>query len=225
MSEKVLALSPSSLNVFLACPRCFWADKNEKKPRVRGIFPSLPSGIDGILKTYYDNHRAAGTMPPEIEGRLPGMLFPDPVLMKKRRNWRGTDMTYTCPDTGAFLRGAIDEMLIDGDTHIIADYKTKGGPLKEADILGTYYQNQMDCYTLMGIGGGLKMAESAYLIYYYPLTSFDNGAIQFTVEPVELSVDPESARQTVRDAVACLAGEKPEAADKCEYCGRYGDAV
>jgi len=38
----------------LECPRCFWLQivKNIKRPA--GIFPSLPSGMDKILKVHFD---------------------------------------------------------------------------------------------------------------------------------------------------------------------------
>ena len=49
MSKQVY-LSPSALNVFNDCPRCFWLDKNKRMKQPRGIFPSLPSGMDKVLK-------------------------------------------------------------------------------------------------------------------------------------------------------------------------------
>jgi len=47
-------ISPSTINLMLECPRCFWLQivKNIKRPA--GIFPSLPSGMDKILKVHFD---------------------------------------------------------------------------------------------------------------------------------------------------------------------------
>ncbi len=213
-----IALSPSSLNVFLDCPRCFWQDKNEKRGRPRGIFPSLPSGIDRVLKVYFDGYRTRNVLPPDLVGKVRGILVSDRELLKKWRHWRISDLRYTCPTTGALLRGAIDDCLIDGQTYVILDYKTKGGPLKEADILGTWYENQMDCYTLMLQASGRQIGDVAYLVYYYPVAACDNGMFQFTVEPVAVTVDPDRARATVRTAAECLAGPKPAASRECEYC-------
>ncbi|GAI53572.1 unnamed protein product, partial [marine sediment metagenome] len=44
-----IRLSPSALNLFLQCPRCFWLEKNKGIKRPRGIFPSLPSGMDSVI--------------------------------------------------------------------------------------------------------------------------------------------------------------------------------
>ncbi len=45
-------LSPSSINLFLECPRCFWLQLVKKITRPQGAFPSLPSGMDRILKQH-----------------------------------------------------------------------------------------------------------------------------------------------------------------------------
>ena len=61
-------LSPSTLNVFLDCPRCFWLDKVKNIKRPRGIFPSLPSGMDRAIKVHFDSFRTKGILPPELKG-------------------------------------------------------------------------------------------------------------------------------------------------------------
>jgi len=50
----VYKFSPSKLNLVKDCPRCFWLEFNKKFRRPRGIFPSLPSGMDKILKNHFD---------------------------------------------------------------------------------------------------------------------------------------------------------------------------
>src|SRR3989344_4511673 len=42
--------SPSSLSLLKDCPRCFWLNFNKNIKRPDSIFPSLPSGMDKILK-------------------------------------------------------------------------------------------------------------------------------------------------------------------------------
>ena len=49
-----IRLSPSTLNLFLECPRCFWLHINKRIQRPRGIFPSLPGGMDLVIKDYFD---------------------------------------------------------------------------------------------------------------------------------------------------------------------------
>ena len=54
---------------------------NAKVTRPRGIFPSLPSGMDRVIKTYFDHYR--GSLPPELEGEVEGKLIPDLDLMNQ----------------------------------------------------------------------------------------------------------------------------------------------
>ena len=60
-----MQLSASSLSVFKDCKRCFYLDKKMKAPRPRGIFSSLPGGIDGLLKKRLDEYR--GRLSPDLE--------------------------------------------------------------------------------------------------------------------------------------------------------------
>lgn len=64
---KEIALSPSALNLFKDCPRCFWLEKVRGIKRPRGIFPSLPGGMDRVIKVYFDHFRAKRMLPPELQ--------------------------------------------------------------------------------------------------------------------------------------------------------------
>jgi len=59
-------LSPSTLNLMHECPRCFWLSTHKVWTRPAGIFPSLPSGMDGILKKHFDKFMEKGKLPPEL---------------------------------------------------------------------------------------------------------------------------------------------------------------
>ena len=58
-------LSPSSLTLFEECKRCFWLHHHGKK-RPETPFPTLPSGMDRILKIHFDKFRDKKKLPPEI---------------------------------------------------------------------------------------------------------------------------------------------------------------
>ena len=60
-------LSPSSLSLIKDCPRCFWLTNNKIWKRPSGIFPSLPSGMDKILKIHFDNFMEKNILPPELQ--------------------------------------------------------------------------------------------------------------------------------------------------------------
>ena len=78
-------LSPSSLNLMKECPRCFWLHQHKVWKRPAGIFPSLPSGMDRVLKHHFDKFRDKGELPPELcnNNHCEDMkLFPDKELLK-----------------------------------------------------------------------------------------------------------------------------------------------
>lgn len=215
---KPARLSPSSLNLFRDCPRCFWLDKVRGVRRPRGIFPSLPSGMDLVIKTYFDGFRGNGRMPPELSAAAfdGATLFPDQAKLDRWRNWR-TGLEYQ-DGAGLSLFGALDDLLVKGDRYLPFDYKTKGSPTTEDDAR-RYYQSQMDCYALLLEANGMPLHGSAVLLYYSPQAVGAEGGVRFTVQPVKLAVDPDRARQTLAAAVALLTGSLPGKSESCEYCG------
>ncbi len=209
-----IKLSPSSLNLFLDCPRCFWLDKNKNIKRPRGIFPSLPGGMDLVIKKYFDTYRIKNDLPPEIKGKVSGQLFSDIATLEKWRNWRNSNLCYA--DSNAILVGALDDCLIDDSRYIPLDYKTRGSELSEDPR--KYYQNQLDCYCLMLEYSGFKTKGLAYLVYYWPEEVHQDGVVKFHVEPIRIETDIESAKKTISDAVKLLALSIPQPNPNCEYC-------
>ena len=45
--------------------------------RPRGVFPSLPGGMDNLIKKYFDTYRLQNKLPPEIDGKVEGVLMAD----------------------------------------------------------------------------------------------------------------------------------------------------
>jgi hypothetical protein len=212
-----IKLSPSTLNLFLDCPHCFWMDKVKGIKRPRGIFPSLPGGMDRVIKLHFDNFRAQDSLPPELSGtNFNGIkLYRDQAQLEKWRSWR-TGLVYTDTD-GSVLSGALDDLLVKGDRYIPFDYKTKGSPTTEADAI-KYYQNQLDCYALLLDVNGFSSAEFAYLLYYSPKSVGANGVVQFELQALKIPTDVERARATFRKAVSLLKGPEPISSASCEHC-------
>ena len=133
MQEKTFKLSPSSLGLMKDCPRCFWLTQHGVWKRPVGIFPSLPAGMDRILKTHFDKFMNRGELPPEIKeyGISNGYkLFDD---KKQLDIWRSMHkgIQYRDKTSGILLMGAIDNMMQKGKKLVVLDYKTRGYPLKE----------------------------------------------------------------------------------------------
>lgn len=114
-------LSPSSINLFLECPRCFWLQLVKGIKRPEGIFPSLPSGMDKILKEHFDEYMKKGLLPPEIKahGLENGyQLFADKKTLDIwRSNFKGIE--YMDKTSGVLLRGAVDNILTHGKKLIV----------------------------------------------------------------------------------------------------------
>jgi CRISPR/Cas system-associated exonuclease Cas4 (RecB family) len=213
---KEIRLSPSTLNLFLECPRCFWLHINERIHRPRGIFPSLPGGMDGVIKTYFDKYRAKGELPPEIKGKVEGKLMSDLGILNKWRDWR-TGLAYKDEALGVTLFGALDDVLQDGKHYMPLDYKTRGYPPREGDSQ-KYYGNQIDSYALMLQENGYPVKDFGYLIYYYPKEVSEEGRVDFNVEVVKLTVDPNRAKKVLNEAMKLLNGSIPLRHSECEYC-------
>lgn len=218
----IIKLSPTTgLNLFRECPRCFWLHFNKGVHRPRGIFPSLPSGMDQVIKKYFDKYR--GKLVPEIEGKVEGKLMEDLELLNKWRNWR-TGPEYEDKKNKAVLFGALDDCLQDGGFYIPLDYKTRGFPVKEGDS-EKYYQTQLDTYSLLLHENGYKVKDFAYLIYYYPEEVRKNGVVKFNIKTVKVATDLKRAKKTFVDAVKLLRGPEPKKHSECDYCSWLSDRL
>lgn len=218
--KKTVYLSPTALNLFKECPRCFWLDKIKKVRRPRGIFPSLPGGMDLVIKTYFDKYRQDKGLPPELKGKVAGGLFPDLAVLEVWRSWRKTNLCYTDKEVNVCLSGALDDCLVDGDYYIPLDYKTRGFVLKEDPA--KYYQTQLDCYCLMLEALNYKTKGIAYLVYYWPEEVKEAGMVKFKVTPYKIDTDIDRAKGLIKQAARLLEQEDiPDAGPECEYCSYF----
>jgi hypothetical protein len=192
--EKKIRLSPSQLNLFKDCSRCFWLHQNQKIQRPRGIFPSLPG---------------------EIDGKVEGDLFPDTEVLNKWRNWR-TGLNYQDKETGAILVGALDDCLVSAGKYIPLDYKTRGYDPKPGGEM--YYQLQLDSYCFLLEVNDLPPENFAYLVYYVPKEVNENGMVKFEIIPKKVPTNTEDALVTFNNAVHTLLGPMPDIQNSCEYC-------
>lgn len=215
-------ISPTTgLSLFKECPRCFWLHFNKNVHRPRGIFPSLPGGMDLLIKNYFDKYR--GTLPPEIVGKVVGQLMPEIELLSKWRNWQ-TGLEYYDKERDAVHFGALDDCFIDGDYYIPLDYKTRGSAPNDGDS-EKYYQIQLDSYTLLLAKNGYKTRDFAYLVYYYPEEIKENGIAKFNIKVVKVDTDLKRAQKRFEDAVDLLKGPIPKHHSDCEYCCWVGDRL
>jgi PD-(D/E)XK nuclease superfamily protein len=217
---KTIGLSPSKLGVLRECPRCFWDANNLKVPQPRGIFPSLPGGVDRVMKAYSDTFR--GSMIPELSAVLQGKFWGTVQQIEKFRNWKsGLKAEVRVGDTVVNLIGALDDLVVhENQTHSPFDWKTKGDIPR--DDGSQYYQSQLDLYSLMLRENGMPPSGKAYLCYWYPVQSI-GGSMTFKHMLYELTASPERAIELLTKAVGILAGGQPTSNPGCEYC-RFAQA-
>ena len=216
MPANILKLSPSSLNAFRACARCFWMDVHGKAPPA-GPFPSLPGGIDIILKAYYDKHRPA--LPPILKGKLDLKLVDQTLADRIRKYIYWNDET-----TGAALRGKMDDCFVDKTgALVVMDNKTRGFPLKEtaeSAELDDIYAFQLDAYAFLLKQNGHTVSDTGYLVYYIPEPTDDiEKGVKFGVHIKKLKLDPDRVPKVFRNAVKAAQQAKPPAQhEECELC-------
>ena len=211
----VYKFSPSSLSLLKECPRCFWLAFNKEIKRPAGIFPSLPSGMDGILKKHFDKFMEKGELPPELQ-ELKGdvKLFDDAELLKIwRSNFKGIQWT---DKEGNLFRGAVDNILKKGKKLIVLDYKTRGYPLKEDTA--AHYQNQMDIYNFLLRKNGYETEDYAFLIFYHPDKVNKDGAVIFNTDIVKMKISIKNAESIFKNALETLKGDMPKPDEECQYC-------
>ena len=184
-------LSPSSLNLMLECPRCFWLQvvKNIKRPETP--FPSLPRGMDKILKEHFDRFMEKGELPPELREQECAndgcKLFNDKEKLKIwRSNFKGIELLDE--KSNILLHGAIDNLLIKGKKLIVLDYKTRGFPVKEDTH--EHYINQMDIYNFLLRKNGYETEDYTYLLFYYSNRVTETGEVIFDTKLIKIKTNP-----------------------------------
>lgn len=208
-----LRLSPSTLGLFKECPRCFWLHIKRGHKRPSGPFPSLPGGMDLVIKKYFDKFR--GSLPPELEGRIEGVLFDDLEILERWRNWR-KGLRVRDDKNKIELVGSLDDCLFSNGYFIPLDYKTRGFDLKDDST--SYYEHQLDLYTLLLERNGFKTKDEAYLLYYFPKELKSSVLVEFEIVPKKVKTNTERARRLINDAAEVLKGSTPKHHLGCQFC-------
>ncbi len=217
MNQKALyKFSPSSLNLLEECPRCFWMQIVKKVSRPDGPFPSLPAGIDRLLKVHFDRFRDNNELPPELKKHnIDAELFHDKELLSVwRNNLKGIE--YLNKRHNILLRGAVDNILQKNGKLIVLDYKTRGFALKKDTA--HHYQNQLDIYNFLLRKNGYKTENYAYLLFFIPENILETGEFIFQTELVKMKINVNHAKKLFYKAIKIVKGEMPDSKDSCSFC-------
>ena len=217
MTTQTFKLSPSSLNLMQECPRCFWLTLHKVWKRPAGIFPSLPSGMDSILKTHFDKFMKQNKLPPEIceNGECANMkLFDDEDKLKI---WRSNLKGISCKDKqGNILHGAVDNILTKGKKLIVLDYKTRGYKCKEDTH--EHYQLQLDIYNFLLQKNGYETEDYAFLLFYVPKEVAETGEVIFDTTLKKMPINIKKAEEVWKKALHLLDDDCPT--KSCVWCER-----
>lgn len=207
MSEKQIRLSPSKLNLFRDCPRCFWLSVVKGIDQPRGPMPTILIGLDSVIKNYFQRYREKGELPPIIQGRIEGKLVKKPLSFIK----------FADSSINAIMSGKLDECIIlKGGLYAPLDHKS-GGRFVEA--VHPAFQMQMDSYTFLLESNGYPIAGKAYLVYYFPTDGELHNGFPFEVDIKEVETDPSRALDLFRKAVEIArAPSPPPNGKRCAFC-------
>lgn len=204
-------LTPSTLSLFKDCPRCFWLHYRQGWKRPEGIYPSLPYGMDKVLKERADYFRDKGSLPVELR-ILPGTkLFDHPLLALWRNGKKGIRWKDT---SGNVLWGALDDVLEREGKVLSLKYVTRGFPTKKETA--SYYQDRLNLYTFLLEKNGFPTEKYAYLLFYSPKSMNWQGDVWFNKELQKMAVSTKHAEQLFQKAITILHGDVPK--KSCEFC-------
>ncbi|MCM8804489.1 MAG: PD-(D/E)XK nuclease family protein [Candidatus Omnitrophica bacterium] len=212
-----IGLSAHSLNIFIECPRCFYLYIKEGISRPRGPMPSIATGIDSLIKEYFNSFRKKGELPPFLKGKVEGKL----ILNLKKTYYYDIEENY-------YLWGHLDEIIqLPNGLYIPVDHKTRGSSLGNNKEPHEAYKFQIGIYSLLlKKENNGKEVDFGYLIYYYPekaLIDFNadqiKNIINFNFDVKQVKIDINKIKEVIKDAIKCLKIDKiPEIGKNCEYC-------
>lgn len=207
-------LSHTGVENLERCPRCFWLQYKKGIRQPEGIVSRLANRFDIILKSYFDNFRSAGELPPIVKNQLEGKLqnpFQEKYFVK-------IDDKY-----GFF--GKLDECLVTASAeHVPIDFKTSSSDPRDRETLSAY-QAQIDDYVYIMQQNRKKVAGFGYLVYFFPDHSKElHNGFPMVIHVTKLEGNPERTLARIKKAINILEGELPNSSPNCNFCNWF-DAI
>ncbi len=204
----MIKLSPTSLNLFLECPRCFWFSVNKGIKRPGPPVATITSGLDKVIKEYFNQFRKKNILPPFLAGKLPGKLMTN----LPKNGW----FEFVDEKCDAKLGGYMDECIeLEENLYAVLDHKTRG---TAPESVHKAYQLQMDVYTFLLEKNNFPTQKKAYLVYYIPQKIISSGDFQFEAVIKEIATNPQRAKDVFYKAIELLKGFLPSINQDCGFC-------
>ncbi|MDD5289917.1 MAG: PD-(D/E)XK nuclease family protein [Patescibacteria group bacterium] len=229
-SKDLFKLSRSKIDLFVACPRCFYLDRRLGVGRPPGFPFALNSAVDKLLKKEFDSHRAKNTAHPLMKKYgVEAVPLPHQKLEDWRNNFKGIQFFHA--PTNFLVFGAIDDVWQDKNGElIIVDYKSTSKDEEITELNKDWqdgYKRQMEIYQWLFRQNGFQVNNLGYFVYCNGKTdgaAFD-AKLEFDITLVPYTGSDAWVEKTLLSAKKCLDVDKiPPAAKACDYCA-YTAAV
>lgn len=228
--SKPFKISRSKIDLFLACPRCFYLDRRLGVGRPPGFPFSLNSAVDALLKKEFDFHRVKQSSHPLM---VQYGVDAVPFQHEKIDEWRDSlrrGVQYHDKKTNLIITGGIDDAWVNPKGElIVVDYKatSKNGEVSlDAEWQGGY-KRQMEVYQWLLRKNRFKVSDTGYFVYCngdVDKEAFD-GRLEFKVKLIPHTGNDSWIDETIKKLHECLIENTiPKSGTDCDYCD-YREAV
>lgn len=216
-------LSRSKIDLFVACPRCFYLDNKLGTARPKGYPFNLNSAVDKLLKKEFDIHRANGKPHPLMtQYGVDAVPYSHDKLDVWRENFKGIDVKHK--PTGFTVSGAIDDVWVNpkGELHIV-DYKATSKD-EEVTLDAEWqdgYKRQMEIYQWLFRQNGFSVSDTGYFVYANGRTDLEafDAKLEFDIKVIPYTGSSDWVEGTLSAIKECLdSPDIPEIGEECDYC-------
>jgi len=217
-------LSRSKLELFIDCPRCFYADLKLGVKRPPSFPMTLNNAVDALFKKEFDRHRQSKTVHPLlIDSGVDAIPFQHPEFENWRKRNRGVRFLHE--KSGFEVYGLVDDVWQDRRTKelIVADYKatSKSTEVNLDAEWQNSYKRQVEVYQWLLRQRGFKVSDKAYFVYTnarQDLPEFGD-TLRFVTKLVPYVGNTGWIEVTLQNATKLLKqANLPLATPTCKFC-------
>ncbi|MEN3045853.1 MAG: PD-(D/E)XK nuclease family protein [Candidatus Hydrothermales bacterium] len=198
-------ISPSRINLYISCPRCFYLEVRMKIKRPVEYFPGIPALLDKIFKEITQELK---------EKDLP-FYFKKYGIKGKLKSIKLQEKEIQ--NTNLILRGVPDEIIESEEKKLIAlDYKTSS---KFPENLPLPVQIQLDSYHLLFKLNSYEAEEKGYVFYFVPYYSKLEKRIRWRAKLYSHKINYRRLHKFIFEIDRLLREDEiPKQSKSCPYC-------